>query len=112
MAVRGSESTSVQRPRALEAGQLRAAQRHQLGRGDGAPSTTTRAAELLAEVRDRHPEHRDVLDVRVREQDPLDLGRIDVHPAGDDQVGGAIGDVDVAVVIDPADLTEREDPGP
>ena len=37
----------------------------------------------------------------------LDLGRIDVHAAGDDHVRLAIAEVDEAVGVDPADVAER-----
>ena len=44
----------------------------------------------------------------MAEQHGLDLGRIDVDAAADDQVGAAVGEEQVAVVVDVADVAERE----
>ena len=41
-------------------------------------------------------------------QHRLDLGRIDVHAAADDEVRAAVGEEEVAVVVDVADVAERE----
>ena len=47
-------------------------------------------------------DHADVADRRMLEQDGLDLGRIDVHPAADDQVRAAIGEEEIAIGVDVA----------
>ena len=57
-------------------------------------------------VGDAH--HTGIADRRVAEQHGLDLGRIDVHAAADDEVRAAIGEEEVAVVVDVADVAEGE----
>ena len=42
------------------------------------------------------------------EQHRVDLGGIDVHAAGDDEVGGAVGEEEEAVLVDAADVAEGE----
>ena len=41
------------------------------------------------------------------QQDVFDLLGIDVDPAGHDHEGPAVGEVEVAVLVDPADVAER-----
>src|SRR3954453_4182116 len=53
----------------------------------------------LAPLLARDAEYGDVEDVGVDLQAGLDLGRIDVHPAGDDHVLLAVADVEVALFI-------------
>ena len=55
-----------------------------------------------------HADHADVADRRMAEQHRLDLGRIDVDAAADDEVRAAVGEEEVAVVVDVADVAERE----
>ena len=43
------------------------------------------------------------------EEHGVDLGRVDVHAAGDDEVGGAVGEEEEAVVVDAADVAEGEE---
>jgi hypothetical protein len=43
----------------------------------------------------------------VAGQDVFGLLRVDVHAAGDDHVGLAVGEVKVAVLVEVADVTER-----
>ena len=50
----------------------------------------------------------DVADRGMADQHRLDLGRIDVHAAADDEVRAAVGEEEVAVVVDVADVAERE----
>ena len=50
------------------------------------------------------PDHGAVLDVRVRHQRLLDLGRVDVEAAGDDHVLGPVDDEQEAVVVEVADV--------
>ena len=42
----------------------------------------------------------------MADEDVFDLARVDVDAAGDDHVGDAIGDVEVALLIDIADVAE------
>ena len=44
----------------------------------------------------------------MADQHRLDLGRIDVHAAADDEVRAAVGEEEVAVGVDVADVAERE----
>ena len=99
--------------RALEVGKAVAAVREQLvGRarvrrldaGSQLDDGEHRFAPLLV----GHADDRRVADRGVLEQDRVDLGRIDVHAAGDDQVGAAVGEEQVAVVVEVADVAERE----
>ena len=55
-----------------------------------------------------HADHRGVADGRVREQLGFDLGGIDVDAARDDEVRGAVGEEEVAVVVEVPDVAERE----
>ncbi len=61
-----------------------------------------RGADAVSPVVVRYAEHRDVLDPRVLAQRVLDLERVDVHAAGDDQVGAPAVEVEVALVVDAA----------
>ena len=82
-------------------GQLRRRRRRpacELDRGD----------DDLAPLVVGHADDTGVADRRVPEQHRLDLGRIDVHAAADDEVGAAVGEEEVAVLVDVADVAERE----
>ena len=46
-------------------------------------------------------------DVRVLVERGLDFGGIHVRPAGEDQVGAPVAEVDVAVLVHPAHVAER-----
>ena len=61
----------------------------------------------LAPLLGRDPEHRDVIDLGVLLQRRLDLGGVDVHAAGDDHVGLAVADVQVALVVPVGDVADR-----
>ena len=50
----------------------------------------------------------DVADRRMADQHGLDLGRIDVDAAADDEVRAAVGEEEVAVGVDVPDVAERE----
>ena len=52
-------------------------------------------------------EHRDVEDRGVLVDHRLDLGRVDVDPAGDDHVLLAVADVEVALVVEVRDVADR-----
>jgi hypothetical protein len=53
----------------------------------------------------------DVGDVGMLAQGRLDLGREDVHRAGDDHVGPSVGHVEIAlVVVDPAQIPHGHEP--
>ena len=58
----------------------------------------------LAPLLVRQPDHRAVLDGRVRHQRLLDLGRVHVEAAGDDHVLGPVDDEQEAVVVEVADV--------
>ena len=62
---------------------------------------------LLAHLLVRHAEHRCVGDFRMGDQQVLAFLRIDVDAAGDDHEGGAVGEIDVAVLVDAADVADR-----
>ena len=65
--------------------------------------------DLLAHVVVGDAEHGDVGDLRVLEDLALDLGRIDVHAAGDDHVGLAVAEEQVAVLVEVADVADGEE---
>ena len=96
------------RPRHLVAGEVLAGVRGDAGlverRRPGAATTTawTRLAPLLA----RDAEHGGLVDVGVRLERGLDLGRVDVHPAGDDHVLLAVADVEEALVVAVGDVAD------
>ena len=60
--------------------------------------------DLLAEVGVRDAEDRRVGDLRVGDEEVLALLGVDVDPSGDDHEGGAIGEIEVAVVIEVPDI--------
>src|ERR1700723_299137 len=66
-----------------------------------------RGVDGLAPFFGRDPEHRDVVDPGVLLQRGLDLRRVDVHPGGDDHVGLAVADIQVALVVPVADVADR-----
>ena len=63
--------------------------------------------DLLAELLVGHAEHRRVGHLGVGDQQVLGLLRIDVHAAGDDHVGLAVGQVQVALGVDIAHVAQR-----
>ena len=63
--------------------------------------------DLLAELLVGHAQHCAVSHLRVVDQHVLGLLRVDVHPARDDHVGLAVGQVQVTLGVDIADITER-----
>src|SRR5438552_967253 len=54
-----------------------------------------------------HADHRDVEHVGMGDDDVLDLARVDIDAPGDHEVGAAVGDVEIAVVVEPAVVAER-----
>jgi hypothetical protein len=64
--------------------------------------------DLLAPLLVRDAEHRDVADLRVLEEDVLDLGRVDVRAARDDHVDLAVAQEEVARFVQVADVADRE----
>src|SRR4051794_21962497 len=64
-------------------------------------------ADLLAQRLMRHAEHRRLADRRMLVEHLLDLPRVDVEAAADDQLLLAVDDVEVAVLVDPGHV-----PGP
>ena len=63
----------------------------------------------LAHVGVGDADHRDVGDRGMGGEHALDLGGVDVGAAGDDQVGAAVGDEEVAVVVELAEVAGGED---
>ena len=63
---------------------------------------------LLAEVVVGHAEHRDVGHRGWMHEHVLGLLRVDVHAAADDREALAVGEVEVAVVVEVADVAEVE----
>ena len=53
-------------------------------------------------------EHRAVDDGGVEVEDVLDLARVDVDAVAEHHVGHAVGDVEVAVVVETADVADGE----
>src|SRR5690606_39849847 len=62
---------------------------------------------LLAEILVRYADHRRVIDLRVGDEQVLDLLRIDIHAAGDDHIGLPVGQIEEAVLVEIADIAER-----
>src|SRR5688500_16703668 len=78
-------------------------------RGAGAGPELAECLDLLAEFRiwnadDGCIEHRGML-----EQHRLDLSRVDVDAAGDDHVLEPVGDVEIAVAVQIADIADSEE---
>jgi hypothetical protein len=66
----------------------------------------------LAELVVRHAEHRDVGDRGVSREHALDLGRVDVGAARDDEVGAAVGDEQIPLVVETTEVPGREEAVP
>ena len=98
-------------PRVLVGGDPLLHERPQLvRRGRGARLERDRRAHLLAERVVRDPDHGRLGDRRMLVQDLLDLPRVDVVPAADDQLLLAVHDEEVAVLVDPARSPVRNQP--
>src|SRR6185437_6527703 len=96
-------------PRVLVGGDLVAGERAQFLRGRaGVGLERYGRADLLAEVVVRDPDHGHLGHRRVLVQDFLDLARVDVVAAPDDQVLFAVDDVEVAVFVDPGQVPAAE----
>ncbi len=61
---------------------------------------------LLAEIGVGHAEHRGIGDLGMRDQQVLALLRVDVHAAGDDHERRAVGEMEIAVLIEVADVAD------
>ncbi len=112
--VAGEFLAEVDRTWALDVGELAPAELDQLARERGGlflvgrhDSRVDDGLDLFAEVVVRHTEHGDVDHLVVGDQHVLGLLRIDVHAAGDDHVGLAVGEVQEAVGVEVADVAER-----
>ena len=109
---RGSSSTKTTGAGALEVREPLPAELDRAPR-PGRRSRRRRVGELhdgpdgLAQVGIGHADDGDVGDRRVPDEDVLDLPRVDVHAAGDDHVRDPVGEVEVALLVDPADVAER-----
>ena len=101
----------VDRARALVLAQPLVAEREQLRLERSGPASSIDGLDdgldLLAELVVRDAEHGDVGDLRVRDQHVLGLLRVDVDAARDDHVGLAVGQVEVAVLVEVADVADR-----
>ena len=64
-------------------------------------------ADRLAHLGVGNADDRDVGDRGVHHQHVLDLARVDVHAARDDHVRDPVGEVEVALGVEPADVAER-----
>ena len=73
---------------------------------DGAGRELHEGGDLLAHVGVGRADDGDVVDGGVHDEHVLDLARVDVHAAADDHVRGPVGEVEVAVVVDPADVAQ------
>src|SRR3989442_1188603 len=95
--------------RLLVAGEVRPAMRDQLRlarRGAGCEHDEREGR--LDPARVGHPDDRSVRDVGMLEQRALDLRRVDVLAAGDDQVLLAVDDVEVSLVVAPREVAAVE----
>src|SRR5215472_17672899 len=95
-------------PRRLVAGQVHPAERHDvLLRQRCAGTRHHGGMDRLAPLLRRDPEHRGLVHVRVLLEHGLDLGRVDVHPAGDDHVVLPVADVVIPLVVAVGDVPDR-----
>ena len=60
-----------------------------------------------AEIVIRQADHDRTLDIGMRRQGPLHFGRENIGTARHDHVGAAIGDVEIAVRVEPAEISQR-----
>ena len=111
VAVRGSSATNSTVRGALNEA-IRALTYAMISRS--VPGSRARRRRGLHERRDRlahvgvgHADDRDVQHGRVQREHVLDLLRVDVHPAGDDHERAPVGQEQVAVLVDVADVAER-----
>ncbi len=91
---------------ALVGGQMSAAVRNQLGHV-GRHAQLDECSQRLSRPVVGDSEHRAVDDGRMRCQNLLDLGRVDVHAPAYDDVCGPVGQEQVTVLVEMADVTER-----
>jgi hypothetical protein len=64
--------------------------------------------DLLADLRVRPADDGAAVTLGVREQDVLDVARVDVEAVADDEVLDAVDDVEVAVLVEVADVAGVE----
>src|SRR5882724_8864497 len=98
------------RPRHLEIGEASAQECLDLGGVE--PCRRVRLdmrAELFAVLLVGNTEDRAIAYPRHREQSRFDLGRVDVDAAGDHHVAGAVADKEIAVLVEIADIAERDE---
>src|SRR5579863_415587 len=100
----------IDRARAFQVGQTLAAKGDQFGlrlrpRRDARHELDDRF-HLLAHLLVWNPEHRGVGDLRMGDEQVLAFLRIDVDAAGNDHERGAVGEVEIALLVDMADVAE------
>ena len=66
--------------------------------------------DLGAKILVGQPDYDRFCHCRMGKQSRFDFGRIDVPPARKDQVGAAVGDIEVAVPVQPAEIAEAFEP--
>lgn len=71
------------------------------------PVSHHNGADDLSPAPVRHPHHSALPDVGMVVKYGLDVGRIDVDSAADDEIVGAVDQVNVSVLVDVADVTNR-----
>src|SRR5262245_38000678 len=64
--------------------------------------------DCLTPVLVRYADRRGIADRGMFEEHCVDLSRVDVHTAGNDEVRAAVGEEEVAVVVHVADVAECE----
>ena len=115
MGWRGSSGSKSIDARALDVGQVLAAERDQLALEVGAGVVHVHrlhdGLDLFAEVVVGDAEHGDVHHLRVGDEQVLGFLRIDVHAAADDHERLAVGQEQEAVVVEVADVAERRPVG-
>src|SRR5580692_10332653 len=104
-----------QDPGDLESGQALTALPQQFLSEPGGPGAAVpqfdQRDDTLSPFVVRNADHDGVRDRLVLQQFCLDLSRVNVHPARDDQVGTAVAQVYPAIVVQVADVARDEVPG-
>src|SRR5579872_2040605 len=95
--------------RQFEGGQVQAETGQQgVGVGRDAGTQLHHGVQVLTHAIVGNTEAHRVDHVVVGDQGRLDLGRVDVHAPGDDEVAAAVGQEQVAVVVEVAEVADGE----